>query len=230
MNYGQNHSVEDNGEVWVMQYIERKVKNNDFQNVVIFDVGANKGQYLEQLYVHIAQAQIYCFEPSPYAFSILNNKAQNMNNVSCFQLGVGHKETSGILKSEVKGSVMASFLPQAGNHTMEVTAQITTIDIFCKKNDIQHVYFLKLDIEGYELNALTGALEMIKNKKIKYIQFEFGKNNIQNGVYLKHFFDILSNYQIHRVLKDGLRKMSKYDLRHEIILTTNYLAELKHQT
>jgi len=40
---------------------------------------------------------------------------------------------------------------------------------------------------------------------------------------LKDFFEILSNYNIYRILQDGIRKVN-YHEAFEIYLTTNYLA------
>jgi hypothetical protein len=39
------------------------------------------------------------------------------------------------------------------------------IDDFCKENKIQNIDLLKIDVEGYELNALLGTVETIKKYK-----------------------------------------------------------------
>ena len=212
-----------------MQYLAELSRNCSQKEKVLFDVGANKGQYINQLHPYFQNSQIYCFEPSPMAFSILSDSTNNMNNVKCYQLGIGHKETTLDLQFNTEGSVMASFSPLEidDSSRMRATSQLTTIDSFCQTNGIDEIYLLKLDIEGFELNALKGAESMIKKNKVNYIQFEFGKNNIQQGIYLKNFFDILRHYKLSRVLKDGLKELSKHELRYEIILTTNYLAELR---
>jgi FkbM family methyltransferase len=35
--------------------------------------------------------------------------------------------------------------------------EITTLDIFVQKHSIQHIDYLKIDTEGYEINVLKGA-------------------------------------------------------------------------
>ena len=49
--------------------------------------------------------------------------------------------------------------------------KIETLDEFCKKNNIEKIDYLKIDTEGSNFDVILGATEMIKNKKIKYIQF-----------------------------------------------------------
>lgn len=106
--------------------------------------------------------------------------------------------------------------------------KMSTIDIYCKENNIDRIHFLKFDIEGHELNALNGANKMLKDKKIDIIQFEFGGCNIDSRTFFRDFFYLLKdNYTIYRILKDGLFEISKYKEQYEIFDTINYLAILK---
>jgi hypothetical protein len=88
------------------------------------------------------------------------------------------------------------------------------------------IYFLKIDVEGAEMDVLAGANQLIKNKKIKFLQFEYGPNCIISKVFLKDFFLLLENYTIYRILKNGLRPLVYNEIL-EIPLTSNYVAELK---
>jgi FkbM family methyltransferase len=225
MNYGQNDSSETNGERWVMNYIKdlnAKIKKN---NLVIFDVGANKGQYVSSLITIFPKSKIYCFEPSPAAFTLLQEKISTQTNIQTFQLGLGNRQEKLSLQYDLDGSVTASFKPM--NETLkQVSVDVTTLDQFCEEKKIHEIDLLKIDVEGFELFVLQGAKRMISEKRIKRIQFEFGQNNITHGIYLKHFFDLLSNYTINRIVKNGIRKIP-YSKEFEIILTTNYLAELR---
>ena len=45
-------------------------------------------------------------------------------------------------------------------------------------------------------------------------------------VFLKDFFELLKDYQIYRIVKNGLRKLSYNELI-EIPLTSNFIAELR---
>ena len=87
---------------------------------------------------------------------------------------------------------------------------------------------LKLDIEGYEFNALKGASEMIARGLVCAIQFEFGGTSIDARVYLRDFFRLLEDrYRIYRILQNGLWELSSYSEYDELFVTTNFLALIK---
>ena len=139
-------------------------------------------------------------------------------------------ENSQLLYTNKDGSGLASVYKRKLDHfgiSMDKSEEIklSTLDIYCKMNDIDRINFLKIDIEGHELNALYGAIELIKNKKIDYIQFEFGGTNIDSKTYFRDFYYLLNdNYKIYRILKDGLFEIATYKETYEIFSAINYLA------
>ena len=227
MNYGQNHSVKESGEVWVINYLY-KVSKGENTKPIIFDVGANKGQYVRELNKVFPFGSIHCFEPSPSAFSVLAKTVIAFDNVKCYNFGFGKEEAKLELKYSTEGSVMASFAPvfDETEYVNSSESRITTVDSFCEENSITEIFLLKIDVEGFEYQVLEGAFRLIRNKRIKYLQFEVGKNNIRSVIYLLHFFELLEDYTIYRVLKNGLREMKEYQPIYEVVLTTNYLAIL----
>ncbi|MEQ8924874.1 MAG: FkbM family methyltransferase [Fulvivirga sp.] len=220
MNYGQNHSVETSGELWVLKFAS-KVFN---KNSIIFDVGANKGQFLKNIINSFSHYnQIHCFEPSLSAFNILAKKAEGLENVQINNLGLSNKSGKLNLYYDSEASVMATLNSRSEKkHSEEVT--ISTIDTYCLSMNISHINYLKLDVEGFEYNVLLGAANMLAKRQIDFIQFEFGKNNMDQGIFLSDFITLLSGYRIYRIVKNGIREIKEYNLYHEVFLTTNYLA------
>jgi FkbM family methyltransferase len=106
------------------------------------------------------EGKIFCFEPFNSNFSVLkeNIKNNNINNIIPEQLGLWSKET--VLKME--GTRAGAFISKTG-----LNINVTSIDKFVKDNKLQKVDFIKLDIEGAELEALSGAQETIKKFKPK---------------------------------------------------------------
>jgi hypothetical protein len=78
------------------------------------------------------------------------------------------------------------------------------LDLFCKERQISQIDFLKIDTEGHELSVLKGASHLISKKNIKLIQFEFNEMNVVSRAYMRDFLGLLANYQLHRLLPDGL--------------------------
>jgi hypothetical protein len=106
--------------------------------------------------------------------------------------------------------------------------ELETIDEFCINNQIKEIDLLKIDIEGHELIALKGAINMLKALKINYIQFEFSEFNIESKTYFRDFYNLLcSNYNIYRVVKNGLYLIGNYNENLEVFQTSNFIAELK---
>lgn len=237
MNYGNGSSPIESGEKNVIQYIQTKLSESN--NITVFDVGANKGQYVSMLVNTLSKkADIYCFEPSNNSFKALDKIVQNLGNikhkVNIYNFGFSNKIDSLPLHCNEHGSEFSSVynLSTTGRefnvfNAYEI-AKFDTIDNFCSQNKIVDISFLKIDIEGHELYCLKGAAEVLSKLQVKYIQFEFGSCNIDSKTYFRDLYELLSpNYKIYRVLRHELFLIEKYELFNEVFITTNYLAELK---
>ena len=84
-----------------------------------------------------------------------------------------------------------------------------TIDNIIEKKDIKKINFLKLDIEGFEWQALQGTRKALKSNMIDYIQLEYNGTWIDGGGSIKKIFDLC--------------KLNKYDL---FIITKNHLLSI----
>jgi len=60
------------------------------------------------------------------------------------------------------------------------------------------------------------------------VQFEFGEANIDSRTYFRDFHQLLgTDYDLYRIVPDGLQPLAGYSAELEIFATINYLAELK---
>lgn len=234
LNYGDGGSIELSGEIELIKSLNEK--GNDQSKFVVFDVGANQGDYCNALLANLKLKNIgiWCFEPALVAFKQLETIYGENPSVSLNQIGFSNESGSFPLYNDEPGTTTASLfaLERAFNsneklHDFEMIT-VTTIDEFAAQNNIEQIDFLKLDIEGNELNALKGAAKMLKSKSIRSIQFEFGTCNIDSRTYFRDFWFLLSNdFNIFRVVKDGLYPITAYTEYDEVFATINYYAELK---
>jgi FkbM family methyltransferase len=234
MNHWGGASLYQSGEISVLDYINQKLKNQ--QEIVIFDVGANIGDYSLLTYDIFGRnnVTIYSFEPSTHTYKTLVESTQHIDAIKPINIGFGEKSEKLILYSSGRESVYASVYnlnnPNSSfkdEYSEEII--VTTLDSFCKELKIGCIDFLKIDIEGHELFALKGAEELINNNKIKYIQFEFGECHIDSRTFFKDFYEIFKkDYLFYRVVSDGLRKINTYSTDLEIFNTANFLIELKN--
>lgn len=175
--------------------------------IIFFDIGANQGQTINKMSNHYPDAKIYAFEPSKNCFESLkaNFKA---NTVSLHNLAIG-SSCSQLEFNEYSWSALNSLLKRAyGSAKILETylVKVATVDDFCKDNAIFYISLLKTDTEGYELNVLKGASEMMKQNRIQFVYVEifFNENYVgqssfgdiynfllENRFELVRFYDVL---------------------------------------
>lgn len=229
MNY-RNGSFRTNGELHALNHIKKNII--DRPEIVLFDVGANKGNYtleLSRIFAHPG-IQIHSFEPSKNVYAQMLEKVGNLHHIKPNNFGFSDSEATLKLFSEGEPSFLSSVYQRRLNHagiemnkTEEIT--LTTIDIYCAKNNIKKIDFLKMDVEGHEFKILEGAKKMIDDGKIDFIQFEFGGCNIDSRTYFQDFFYFLKDkYNLYRIVKDGLFPIKTYKETYEIFTLVNFLA------
>lgn len=225
LNY-ENFKV--SGEEWLANNLNEIFKTG---HIILFDIGANEGDYARMIKSAIPPAKIYSFEPHPVTFLKLNDAAQKYDFYA-FNSGCG--ETDGKIKlydyKNMSSSQHASIYQGAFDiihkaDFIEYEIEVFKIDNFCKENNIQHINFIKIDAEGHELMVLKGANELIKNNAIDMIQVELSQINLISRTFFKDIVDILGNYTFYRLLPDGLIPLGDYDpVFHELFAFQNIVA------
>lgn len=237
MNYGGGGLIETSGEAWVLSNVVGQACKGT-NAPVIFDVGANVGDYALLVRQLIPEARIHAFEPAGNTYNDLTSHLNGISDVQTYNIGFSDSERIVELFSyEIEGnevSLLASIDQRQPTQVVEVATSATeeirvkTIDRFCAETDIERIDFLKIDVEGHELAVLRGAREMLEKGLISIIQFEFGPANIYSRTFFFDFWTLLSGtYNIFRIVPTGIAPISYYAEHLEIFLTTNYLAVKK---
>jgi len=230
MNYVSG-DFKTSGEIRILDEIAKKYTHG---NKIIFDVGSNSGEYAIQIHRSFAKLKptIFCFEPSTETYAALLANISDIDDIIPHNFGFSNKASTAKLYSYSGNTGLSSIYNRdlnAYGHSALTNQMIslTTIDMFCDEEGIDEIFFLKLDIEGNELNALKGASNMIASKRIEIIQFEFGEPNIDSKTFLRDFFEILSEYDLYRILRDGKISVTPYTETNEIFKTANFIAFLR---
>ena len=202
---------------------------------IVFDVGANIGNYSKKILAANPDASIYAFEPHPRTYLSLTSKIDS-DNFRAFNVAVGDKDKKLLLYDylDSDGSSHASLYKdviEEIHNKKSISHEISVIKLedFMLQNEIHHIDLLKIDTEGNELNVLNGLGNYLKNNKIKAIHFEFNEMNIVSNVSFKDFWDLLRDYDLYRLLPGERRlKINQYNpLLCEIYAYQNIIALLK---
>lgn len=226
MNYGVSGNIHTNGEMRLLNTLRGRISR---PNPVLFDVGANVGEYANLLGKTFGkQARIYAFEPSTPTWEVLQSKLE-FDHIEAVNLGLSNTtEEVRLYRSEELSSMASVYPRQLQNTTLKEyeIVSLTTLDQFCSEREISFIDFLKIDVEGHELKVLEGASRMLSEQAIRFIQFEFGGTNIDSKVFLRDFLNILSpHYKLFRLVTDGVHPLL-YTETMEIFTYSNFFAEL----
>lgn len=166
---------------------------------IVFDVGANMGVVCH--WFAERSHHVYAFEPHPENVSTLQSqmKLRNSSNISLHQYALGREETQ--MQLHVKGFHGHHSLGDVDNSPTvdKILVDVRTMDSVFEELNLNRIHFLKIDVEGFESDVLTGASSLLADKKIDYILFELQETLLQSIERTsQEVFDILfeSGYQI----------------------------------
>jgi FkbM family methyltransferase len=204
---------------------------------VVIDAGANIGSWTAE-FRKLARdpGRIYAFEPQPQAAAMI--RALNIAGCEVLQMALGSEE--GILPfyaagpADTMGSLFDRHDTYATNRRQErLDVKVIRLDDFVAVNSITRIDFMKMDLEGAELEALSGALQCLETGLLRAISFEFGISDVNARVFFRDYFDLLSKYRysIFRLTPGGrLIRVEEYTEDLEVFArTTTYFAR-KNET
>ena len=150
------------------------LKSHNLKNMIVFDIGTWIGLHTLFFAKSVQPTgKVFSFEPNPFTYKELlkNIGVNNFDNIQTFELAVGSNEykdqlifdsthkSTGSLNKEIKTDLMQS------NTVEKIEIEIVSLDYIISKEGIPLPDFIKIDIEGFEFDALMGMENLLKNKK-----------------------------------------------------------------
>ena len=161
-NFCFSSGAEVVAETWIFKQYEIEGKCYISKGDYIIDGGAFKGE-TSFWFLSKGARKVYAFEPDSYNFSILFENIKK-NKVSDKIIPVKKVLSNRIGNFSIYAtSDGRSTAHKGGNKTVEGI----TLDSFVGKEGLNKLDFIKLDVEGAELETLEGAVEIIKRFKPK---------------------------------------------------------------
>ena len=146
----------------------------------VVDVGANVGQWSSALLKLISPQKLIMIEPGPAMFAELREKFIGRTGVELHNVAIG--QTNGATTLRVtRDTTGASVLPPrddmrrliGSNWTVEteVECELRTLDSLLA--GVPEVSLLKIDVQGYEREALAGAVGTLAKTKFVLVELNY---------------------------------------------------------
>ena len=217
----RNHNIYSNGEANLLKKISK------LNPKIVFDVGANIGEYSLLAYDLLENAKIYSFEPVLEPFTILKQKVQSIDRITAFNEGLFKENATKDINLYPSHTHSSLYDIKGINYSFIGKEKIKLIegDKFIKDNCISYIDLIKLDIEGSEMEALIGLEKSLNNNIIRLIQFEYGYINITTKNLLADYYDFFSklNYIVGKLYPKYV-EFRNYSFKYEDFIGPNFVA------
>lgn len=159
---------------------------------VVVDVGANFGYYTVLGAKKSSSGRVYSFEPGKSNFRVLkkNINLNGLHNVYAEEIALGNSNEEASFREDSIHSGRSEVDPKGKNKV-----QMKTLDSYADINGLDSVDFIKIDVEGYELEVLKGASNLIARSGNMHALLEFNIGSLRKMQMSKEdFFSALAIY------------------------------------
>lgn len=226
-------SFENNGEKLFIENLLNFFSENSNKKRVIFDIGANIGEYSHMIEKRASELDLdiglHLFEPTKSCFSTISKKF-NDNNIVLNNFGASDIDSSAKIYYDKEESGLASLYQRnLDSYNLELNQseeiQLRRLDNYIEEKNINHIDFVKIDIEGHEFKAFEGFGKYLNGDFIDYIQFEYGGANLDSHTSLMEIFKFLRTrgFKIAKVMPNGL-EVREYKPYMDNFNYSNYVA------
>jgi FkbM family methyltransferase len=199
---------------------------------VIFDVGANQGDYTEMISGILRKAgiddfEIHMFEPQPACYELLRQKYGHDKRYFINAFGLSDHDGQAQIHFDFSGSSSASlFNRKELQLDQSAIIELRRMDEYMSKQNIGVVDLLKIDTEGNEKRVLTGVGDLLAPDRIKAVQFEYGGTYLDAGVTLAEVIQLLMNrgYKLGKLSPDRIVFKERLGEFEEDYVYANYIA------
>jgi FkbM family methyltransferase len=164
----------------------------------VIDIGAHVGISVLHWAEHFSS--VTAFEPMPKHFECLQQNTQNIKNIQLINCAVSNK-TSTLTGAYRTGKNSGSFQLLDDSYTQPSKKSPRTIYTIDSKRLDEFIFnsigLIKIDVEGWELEVLKGAIDTIKNHRpILLIEFTGG-----NSTKSLHQYDVMEYQNLINLLE-----------------------------
>ena len=190
---------------------------------VLIDVGMEEGRFSQEFIERFPNCIIYGFEPICELVKATSNRFKDLlfDKIFIYNFLLGSEVKLNSIVYKAEGGCSSSYIREKLPGIPRIVPTLK-LDIFSYLFP-EKIDYIKIDVEGDELNVLKGAILLLQSKRVKYIQFEINDEDAFNRS-LKDIRDFLNPYQ-YIIRNDNLDVITDFTKPHKYDVQ-NYLAEL----
>lgn len=190
---GQMTAAEEMNRLYDMQTMDimKRVLKPDS---CCIDVGCHEGSVLTDILHFSPQGQHYAFEPIPGMFKDLQAKFGQMPNVHLYDVALSEAAGTSTFQHVVSNPGYSGLrkrqYDREHEQVQEITVKVERLDVILPPST--RVDFVKVDVEGAELQVFKGAVELLKAQRPMMV-FEHGLGAADHyGTTPEQIFDLLT--------------------------------------
>jgi FkbM family methyltransferase len=182
-------------EIMLLEYLKRS-----HSSYTMFIVGAYRGEELKKIFNTQKVSHITLFEPVPNNISILREKTKKYKNktkiiesaVSDVNGKLLFKETNILGNGSILNLSELAIESSGVKQTKSFEVASIKLDTYCQTFSIPDI--LWVDVQGYELNVLKGAQNIINKVSLIYIEVSIWEPTYKKGCIAKDIIDYLKSF------------------------------------
>ena len=128
----------------------------------VLDIGANVG-LLSCVFADSVgpDGRVFVFEPDPYTATFLKHNVRRFGQVRVFEIALSDKSgTANLFLNAQSGT--SNSLADRSDASETVSVECLTLDDFLKREPLEQIHLIKIDVEGFEPRVLAGMAETVK--------------------------------------------------------------------
>lgn len=152
------------------------------ENPIILEAGAHNGHDTIQMATMWPTCTIYAFEPLPNFFAITNAKAKPFSQIKCFNLALSNFNGTADFYVSSGASDQSSSLLKPKEHLNQhpdvtfktmIKVQTSTLDDWAKQNNVDHIDFMWLDMQGGEYQMLKASTKILPTVQVIFTEISY---------------------------------------------------------
>ena len=155
------------------------LKSSNFQTIV--DIGANRGQFALVVRKHFPDAMIVSFEPLKEPAALFRRVFSSDPQVVLYEMAIGSEEKKmaiHVSRADDSSSLLpitvlqnSLFPGTAEKETRSI--QVKPLDAVLSAKDFKSPALLKMDVQGFERDALEGCKSLLASFSYIYVECSF---------------------------------------------------------